>query len=384
MARACRDDLPDGLSEIFLQRGLDDPNQFESPQQIRFCAQTRKSAGHSITPSARPRRPGKGDGTRQSSLPVKNTIGWSFRLGRWVMENLTHYPLLVFAAAFAALWFASVAGSWLRRRDPNAADERNEDIGVILAATLTLLALIIGFSFSMATNRYDQRKNFEEAEANAIGTEILRADLLPTADAATVRKLLGDYLDQRILFYLNKDDAVRAQIGQRTSQLQADLWAAVRGPAAGTANAGRGAGARRHERRDQFPELFAGGVLEPDSRRRVGSDGDHRAVFKSCCSAIGRETAKVRGKARSRAAARRFDCLPSDRRYRCSAAWLDRGQTTEPGKSGKVAWALSSRVGPWLREAHERILARLKMVFGTGSRFVIDHDQRASQAGTKS
>jgi hypothetical protein len=235
------------------------------------------------------------------------------------MENLTHYPLLVFAAAFAALWFASVAGSWLRRRDPNAADERNEDIGVILAATLTLLALIIGFSFSMATNRYDQRKNFEEAEANAIGTEILRADLLPTADAATVRKLLGDYLDQRILFYLNKDDAVRTQIDQRASQLQADLWAAVRGPAAA--------------------QPTPVGVLEPDSHRRVGSDGDYRAVFKSSVRLSVAKRQKC-GKARSRATARRFDCFPSDRRYRCSAAWLDRGQTTEPGKFGKVAWAL--------------------------------------------
>jgi hypothetical protein len=92
--------------------------------------------------------------------------------------------------------------------------------------------LIIGFSFSMATNRYDQRKNFEEAEANAIGTEILRADLLPPADAANVRKLLDDYLGQRILFYVNRDDALRTRIDERTSQLQADLWAAVRGPAA--------------------------------------------------------------------------------------------------------------------------------------------------------
>src|SRR6202048_4109964 len=83
----------------------------------------------------------------------------------------------------------------------------------------------------MATNRYDQRKNFEEAEANAIGTEILRADLLPPADAANVRKLLGEYLDQRILFYLNKDDTRRMRIDERTSQLQADLWSAVRGPA---------------------------------------------------------------------------------------------------------------------------------------------------------
>lgn len=148
------------------------------------------------------------------------------------MESPTHYPLLVFAVTFMALWLASAAGSWLRRRYPNAGDEQNEHLGVILAAILTLLGLIIGFSFSMATNRYDQRKNFEEAEANAIVTELLRADLLSPADAATVRKLLGEYLDQRILFYLDKDDVRRMRIDERTSQLQADLWSAVRGPSA--------------------------------------------------------------------------------------------------------------------------------------------------------
>ena len=57
------------------------------------------------------------------------------------MENLTHYPWLVFAAAFVTLWLASLTGSWLRRRNPGAGDEQDEDLGVILAATLTLLAL---------------------------------------------------------------------------------------------------------------------------------------------------------------------------------------------------------------------------------------------------
>jgi hypothetical protein len=75
-----------------------------------------------------------------------------------------------------------------------------DDFGLILAATLTLLALIIGFSFSMATARYDQRKNYEEQEANAIGTEYVRADLLSPVEAAKVRSLLGSYLDQRVLF----------------------------------------------------------------------------------------------------------------------------------------------------------------------------------------
>jgi hypothetical protein len=148
------------------------------------------------------------------------------------MENLTQQPLLIFVAAFIALWLASVTGSWLHRRNPSAEDEQHEELGIILGATLTLLALIIGFSVSMASNRYDQRKNLEEAEANAIGTEILRADLLPPADAANVRSLLGAYLDQRILFFLNQDEARQPQIDQATRLLQTNLWAAVRGAAA--------------------------------------------------------------------------------------------------------------------------------------------------------
>jgi hypothetical protein len=69
-----------------------------------------------------------------------------------------------------------------------------------MAATLTLLAPIIGFSFSMATTQYDQRKNYEEQEANAIGTEYARADLLSPLDAAKVRSLLRSYLAARVSF----------------------------------------------------------------------------------------------------------------------------------------------------------------------------------------
>jgi hypothetical protein len=141
------------------------------------------------------------------------------------------HPLLISVAVFTGLWLASLVGSWLHKHNPSAEGELHEDLGILLGATLTLLALIIGFSVSMASNRYDQRKNLEEAEANAIGTEILRADLLSPADAASVRSLLGAYLDQRILFYINQDETRQAQIDQSTSQLQTGLWDAVRGTA---------------------------------------------------------------------------------------------------------------------------------------------------------
>jgi hypothetical protein len=107
----------------------------------------------------------------------------------------------------------------------------SQDFGFIVASTLTLLGLIIGFTFSMAVSRYDLRKNYEEAEANAIGTEYVRADLLPAADGARVRELLKNYLDQRILFYQTADEQELRQINDRTAQLQNELWSAVLAPA---------------------------------------------------------------------------------------------------------------------------------------------------------
>jgi len=141
------------------------------------------------------------------------------------------FPLLVFAISFLAMWLSVRLGSSFRRwRLPLEEDER-EDFRLVLGSTLTLLGLIIGFTFSMAVSRYDQRKNYEEAETNAIGTEYVRADLLPAADAARVRTLLRNYLDQRILFYVARDDRQLLSVNAATAQLQTDLWSAAQAPA---------------------------------------------------------------------------------------------------------------------------------------------------------
>ena len=142
------------------------------------------------------------------------------------------YPLPLFVFCLVLLWIAARTGAYLRRRRADQEEGEREDLGVVLGASLTLLGLIIGFSFSMAINRYDQRKNLEEEETNAIGTEYLRAGLLPTADTAAVRALLKTYLDQRIGFYETRDESRLKQIDATTAQLQNDLWSAVRTPAA--------------------------------------------------------------------------------------------------------------------------------------------------------
>jgi hypothetical protein len=110
------------------------------------------------------------------------------------MTRLTDFPLLVFAISLVGLYLWAQIGAALGRRRPIDTLGVRGDFDVINAGTLTLLGLIIGFSFSMAISRYDQRKNYEEAEANAIGTGYVRASLLPAADGTTVRTLLRKYL----------------------------------------------------------------------------------------------------------------------------------------------------------------------------------------------
>jgi hypothetical protein len=141
------------------------------------------------------------------------------------------YPLAIFVSAFAVQCVAAYAGDLMRRRSAPIDETARKDFGTILPAALTLLGLIIGFSFSMASSRYDQRKTLEEAEANAIGTEYVRADLLPTAQAAQVRQLLVKYAAQRILFYQDTDPVRLQQIDSETATLQSGLWHGVTQPA---------------------------------------------------------------------------------------------------------------------------------------------------------
>lgn len=143
------------------------------------------------------------------------------------MFRLTDYPLITFLAAVVVFGLSAWLGAgFLRRRRP-LEDSALDDFRVVQGAILTLLALIIGFTFSMAISRYDQRKSFEEAETNAIGTEYVRADFLPGPDAAKVRTLLRRYTAERILFYTTRDFQEEQKIYARTAQLQSELWAAI-------------------------------------------------------------------------------------------------------------------------------------------------------------
>lgn len=83
-----------------------------------------------------------------------------------------------------------------RRKNPDP--EKAEPVGVIVGATLGLLAFMLAFTFGLAATRYDDRREIVVNEANAIGTTYLRAEMLPEPHGKEVRKLLREYVDVRL------------------------------------------------------------------------------------------------------------------------------------------------------------------------------------------
>ena len=148
------------------------------------------------------------------------------------MAALVDRPGLMLAVSFVGLMLAAFLGVVAQKVwNPIKTSDHNE-LAIVQSAALTLLGLIVGFTFAMAISRYDQRKNLEEAEANAIGTAYVRADLMPQSAGAATRTTLKRFLDQRILFYETSDRGELERIGAETSRLGADLWASARSLAA--------------------------------------------------------------------------------------------------------------------------------------------------------
>jgi hypothetical protein len=144
---------------------------------------------------------------------------------------IEHFPLVILILSLIGFWFSMLLGALLAKFVRPANDDERKDLDLVVGSSLTILGLIIGFTFSMAVSRYDMRKNYEEEEANAIGTEYVRVDLLPGDGGPKLRQLLSNYLDQRILFYKVTDEQQLNTIGAETTKLQDEMWSAAQGAA---------------------------------------------------------------------------------------------------------------------------------------------------------
>ena len=95
----------------------------------------------------------------------------------------------------------------------------------MVGATLGLLAFMLAFTFNMAANRFDDRKNLLLDEVNVISTCYLRAELIDQPYSDEARSLLRRYVDLRVQIAQNPD--VLAKALQESEQIQDQLWSMI-------------------------------------------------------------------------------------------------------------------------------------------------------------
>jgi hypothetical protein len=143
-----------------------------------------------------------------------------------MLDQLYLYPWLAYGLAVAIILAAAELGHLIgvgrRRGHP---EDISADISTLVSAALGLLALMIGFTFSMSLGRYDVRRGALLDEANAIGTTDLRARMLPEPHASEVRTLLRDYVQLRIDLSRMPPSSTSLEQGVADSgEIQAKLW----------------------------------------------------------------------------------------------------------------------------------------------------------------
>lgn len=134
---------------------------------------------------------------------------------------LAEMPIGMFFVGTMVLVLAAIqAGLQLARWRKH---EREEGaIGAVVGATLGLLALMLAFTFGIAGNRLETRRELLLDEVNAIGTTFLRTDLIPEPHRSESRALLRQYVDLRLDAYRNPEKL--PALLKESERLQTQLW----------------------------------------------------------------------------------------------------------------------------------------------------------------
>lgn len=141
------------------------------------------------------------------------------------MSLLETMPLFIIGFVILAVMLAGVelgyrGHGWLQRKQ-SGSDVGNGGQDHLLSAVLGLLALLLGFTFSLALNRYEARRDLVLQEANAIGTTWLRTRLLEEPSRTEMSGLLRTYVDARLAW---SETAHSNADLTRTNALQEKLW----------------------------------------------------------------------------------------------------------------------------------------------------------------
>jgi len=136
---------------------------------------------------------------------------------------------LIAVGLLCALLAANELGYRLGRRGHEQESESSRTAsGALKGSVYALVALLLGFSFSATTARYDLRQRIVLDQANAVGTCHLRAGLLDKPFRDRIRESLRGYVRDRLAYAAAGDDHARLSRASAAIDRRLDeLWTVV-------------------------------------------------------------------------------------------------------------------------------------------------------------
>lgn len=142
------------------------------------------------------------------------------------MISVEWVALVLFTGLFAAVLASLEVGYRIGRNNSKKNPQLGfEGIGAMEAAIFSLVGLLLAFSFSGASSRFEARRQLIVQEANAIATAYQRLDLLPTAEQSELQHLFREYLDARLQgFQRILDRPVANEEFARAGRIEQQIW----------------------------------------------------------------------------------------------------------------------------------------------------------------
>jgi hypothetical protein len=141
------------------------------------------------------------------------------------MNHVFTVFLYTFGLFLGMLLFLEIGRRIAVRRMKEDSGTAGEGVGAVDGAVFALLGLLIAFTFSGASSRFDTRRQLIVEETNHVGTAYLRLDLLPAELQPALRESFRRYLDARIEVYRKLPDIVAAKESlAKANELQKQIW----------------------------------------------------------------------------------------------------------------------------------------------------------------
>lgn len=165
-----------------------------------------------------------------TAFPVLSGLE-SFWRRNFVNEGFLYQTneVLIQGVFFVLMVAATEVGYRLGRKvEARVPENTKSQISTVEAAVLGVLALLLGFTMSMAVSRFDGRRQLTLEEADALGTACLRVQLVPAPAGPEIASLLRQYINIRVQYGTVGNDPARLNsLHTQTEQSQTELWTRI-------------------------------------------------------------------------------------------------------------------------------------------------------------